>query len=114
MMDSEYKFVLTRDPVEATKGISNTRFTKVLEIMLWGFPVRLGNYDYTLVETEDGGFAPVIIINKEERLVQGMPDLSLMYFSELVAKIPDAEYDALLMEYAFSKTLYNKYKQRNV
>ncbi len=105
MINPTYKAALTKEPIYATRGITNSRLVKVLEIMLYGIPIKLGNYVYELVETEDGGFAPVIIINEEERLVMGQPDMSLMTFSGLVAKMDDEKYEKWVTEYAFSKTL---------
>jgi len=104
LINPAYKFALTKDPVYATRGVKH-RITKVLEIMLYGIPIKLGDYVYELAETEDGGIAPFVIINEEERLIQGMPDMSLMTFSELIAKMPQEEYDNWVTEYAFSKTL---------
>jgi len=100
-----YKTALTKDTVYATRGIVHSRLPKVLEIMLYGIPIKLGDYVYELVETEDDGFFPVIIINEEERLIQGLPDMTLQHFSELLAKMPEKEYDKWVTEYAFSKTL---------
>ncbi len=109
MINPEYKFALTKDKVYATRGVTKSRLVKILEVMLWGIPVKLGDYVYELVETEDGGFAPMVVINEEERLVQGMPDMSLMYFSELVSKLSDKEFDDITRDYAFSRTVTNAF-----
>ena len=105
MINPTYKMALTKDPVYATRGIEKSRLAKVIEIMLYGVPVKLGDYSYELVELENGGFCPMIIINEEDRLVQGMPDMSLADFSGLVAQMDDEAYDKWVTEYAFSKTL---------
>lgn len=115
MINPCYKFALTKDEVHATRGV-NHRITKVLECMLYGIPAKIGDYWYELAETEDGGIAPLIIINDEERLVQGMPDMSLMTFSELVAKMEDKDYEELTNNYAFSKTISETFRKnrRNI
>ena len=89
MINPTYKTVLTKEPVYATRGVNDSRFIKVLEIMLYGVPIKLrGNY-YELTETEKGGFMPIMMVNPEERLVQGVPDMAVQEFSELVAEIPE-------------------------
>jgi len=105
LINPVYKTVLTKDTVYATRGIVTSRLAKVIEIMLYGIPIKLGDHVYELVETEEGGFIPVIVINEEERLIQGMADMSLQHFSELIAQIPKEEYDKWVTDYAFSKTL---------
>lgn len=109
MINPTYKFALTQDPIYATRGIENSRLVRVLEIMLFGIPIKLGDYFYELVETEAGGFCPIAIINDKDRLVQGMPDMSLMLFSELLAQIPDEEYDKWVLDYSFSRAMMDTF-----
>ena len=94
MINPCYKFALTKDPVYATRGIRDSRFVKVLDLMLYGCPITLDNTVYELVETGYGGFMPIAIINEKERLIQGMHDMTLQDFSELVAEMPNGEFDA--------------------
>jgi len=114
LINPVYKTALTKDTVYATRGIVKSRLAKVIEIMLYGIPIKLEDYVYELVETEEGGFCPVIIINEEERLIQGMPDMTIQHFSELIAKMPEKEYEEWVTSYAFSKTLMETFcKKRN-
>ena len=94
MINPAYKFALTKDTIFATRGIRDSRIVKVLDLMLYGCPIKLGDYVYELAETEVGGFMPIAIINDEDRLIQGMPDLSFMDFSDMVAEMPDEEFEA--------------------
>ena len=108
MINPGYKYAITKDPIFATRGIRDSRIVKVLDLMLYGAPIKLGDYAYEMVETDMGGFMPIALINEEERLIQGMPDLSLMDFSLMVAEIPDEEFDAWFAMHDGTRRLCDK------
>ena len=113
MINPAYKFALTKDPIFATRCIRDSRIVKVLDLMLYGCPIKLGDYVYEMVETDLGGFMPVEITNEEERLIQGMPHLSLMDFSIMVAAVPDEEFDAWFAMHDGSRKMWDNISKAN-
>jgi len=107
MINPSYYFSLSEEPINATRGIRNSRIVKVLELMLYGCPIKLEDYYYELVETDQGGFCPIVIINSENRLIQGMPDTTLKDFSEMVAAMPDKEYNTWVKMHESSMQMWD-------
>lgn len=104
-MSKEFRAVLTKEPIEVIEGEGNHRVVKVLEAILWGLHVELDDYPVRMCESETGGLVPVFVINEGEKLVQGVPELSIAYLSEKVAQMSQEEFDSIAIELSASKAL---------
>ena len=98
--------------VEVATGLTNVRFVRVLEAMLWGIEAKIAGHRARLAETDTGGYKPVCIMtmteqetNKDKEVVLGA-DMTLEDFSSAVERhMSDGEYDRIMTEYAASRTL---------
>lgn len=103
VMEHTFKTILTDEPFEAMTRQTNHRALKILEIILWGHSVRLGNHLVRAFETDEGGFA-LGSVSEKNNTFMGLPDLSLMDFTHWCNLISDEEYEEILTSYAFSRT----------
>jgi len=107
MINPGYKFAMSQKKVFATRGIRDSRIAKVFQLMLYGCPIKLEDRVYELVETELGGFIPIVVVDDKDRLVMGLPDMSIQNFSEMIAEMPKEEYEAWVGMHEGAKNMWD-------
>jgi hypothetical protein len=94
--------------VEYISGISKNdklfRSVKLLEALLWGIDVHLGNFSYRLAEVEHDGFR-MMASYPDTDFVIGIPEFTIEYLSIMASKMTDEEYEKILFKLASSKSL---------
>jgi hypothetical protein len=110
----EYKAIFSEDTYDMLHGVGPGqrlfRTVKVLEAMLWGLEVELGEGDglgrFRLAESADGGLVLTMIRGEGDgEHFLGLGEFSLLGLSRLAAKMSDAYFERLCVGLAASKAL---------
>lgn len=100
MSGHHYTGVATNEEFEAIHHLKRTNTQTVLSALLLGLEVKLGEHTYRLFEQVGGGYCPGIV--EGERLICGMPDLSLAAFTSMCDKISEDDLLSLHTNYCFN------------
>ncbi len=99
-MSHHYTGVATNEEFEAVHHLKRTKTQTVLSALLLGMEVKLDEYTYRLFEQEGGGYCPGVV--QGEKLICGMPDLTLGAFSAMCERMPEEEFQTMELNYQFN------------
>ena len=101
-MATEYRAVPTGE-LASVLSRSNHRLLKILEAIMLGIDVEIDGNTIRLCESSKGGVIPAILVNKNKGQVQYVPEMSIAWLSDHVARMSEKEFERIFNELALEE-----------